>query len=449
MNFNGDNKKIFRKLKIKGKKETKNSCKNIKKDQSQESLTRNSKMIISSRSSFFDVENYKTYFKKDATSQKKNNMKDSETNTEPINQIINYSNQNTNTDFIDSRINLRKSFSLLNNENNFRKVDYNKNDKITPLMIINKQIGKQFNIVNNINIKKIISTNNRFNQQRQKNRYTDLCDLFSSPSDNTKNYYKNYLYKDKKDISRDFNEKFLVDSYKNNTLSRKKLKSNSKYNRFSRNPSPVIIMDNITNYHYKRELSCMLNNNNNNLNYKKNINSKSHKRDQLKNEYNKIFDLDSSGNSNKTNKNKEKHPLKTHSLSKTNIYFNPANLQNSNEFTIVENNSSLKKVLKLQTVSNFNNKYNLKYKTKNPKIKERIEELFDFMKMHKSVENSKNTDFLHLKRKQIQKNNKKFVIENYSSKCNIINTINELNNIYQKENYFGIDKKSNKKTNQY
>ena len=70
MNFNGNSIKIYKKLKIKNKDEIKNSYKSIiTTDQSQdkESLVKNLKMVISSRSSFFDEENNKAYFKKDNT----------------------------------------------------------------------------------------------------------------------------------------------------------------------------------------------------------------------------------------------------------------------------------------------------------------------------------------------------------------------------------------------
>lgn len=437
MNFNGNSIKIYKKLKIKNKDEIKNSYKSIiTTDQSQdkESLVKNLKMVISSRSSFFDEENNKAYFKKDNTpTQRKKNMKDSETNTEPIDQLMENTNQNTDTNIIHNRINLRKSYNSLSYKNYFKDVDYNKDDEIIKLMISDQKTDKHFNI----NSMRVISTPNKINQQTQKNKYTDLLSFFSPFNDKTRNY-KNNFYMNKIDFSKDFNEKFLVESYNNNRVSKKKAKNINKNNKLNSNPFPILITNSINKFNNKKELTYKLHTNHI---FDKNFISKSTKKEKIKNEYNKIFDLKFLGCDNKENKNKDKRPLKLRSLNKTNIEFNPGFMKNANKLTIVENNNSLKQILKLQTVSNFNNKYNLKYKTNNPKVKEKIEELFDFMKLHKNEENSKNSDFLCSKKKRIQNNNNKFVEDNYSDQFNAIIKTNEINNIYQKEKIYKKQKK--------
>ena len=59
---------------------------------------------------------------------------------------------------------------------------------------------------------------------------------------------------------------------------------------------------------------------------------------------------------------------------------------------VLENNNSIEETIKQQTVSNFNNKYNLKYKTKNPKEKEKIKTLFNMIKKHKNYEFQRKRD---------------------------------------------------------
>ena len=44
----------------------------------------------------------------------------------------------------------------------------------------------------------------------------------------------------------------------------------------------------------------------------------------------------------------------------------------------------MEETIKQQTVSNFNNKYNFKFKTKNPIEKEKIKILFNLLKKHKN-----------------------------------------------------------------
>lgn len=75
---------------------------------------------------------------------------------------------------------------------------------------------------------------------------------------------------------------------------------------------------------------------------------------------------------------------------------------------INENNEHLlKKIYKNQTVSNFNNKYELKYKTNDISKKENIEHLFSLLKMYKNSEKDKNDIFNYYSR---IKKKKKYII---------------------------------------
>ena len=82
-------------------------------------------------------------------------------------------------------------------------------------------------------------------------------------------------------------------------------------------------------------------------------------------------------------KNKKKLILSNnlHNLKQKNINFNPCGYNLLN-VPVIENNNSLEETIKQQTVSNFNNKYNFKFKTKNPKEKEKIKTLFNLLKKH-------------------------------------------------------------------
>jgi hypothetical protein len=63
---------------------------------------------------------------------------------------------------------------------------------------------------------------------------------------------------------------------------------------------------------------------------------------------------------------------------------------------IDENNEHLlEKIYKIQTVSNFNNKYNLKFKSNDSVKKERVKILFSLLKKYKNSEKEKNKLFLY------------------------------------------------------
>ena len=90
----------------------------------------------------------------------------------------------------------------------------------------------------------------------------------------------------------------------------------------------------------------------------------------------------------KTMKEKEN---KKYNLRHKNIKFTPC-IYNLFNVPVIENNNSLEETIKQQTVSNFNNKYNIKFKTKNTKEKEKIKNLFYFMKKNINIIGEKNNE---------------------------------------------------------
>ena len=119
-----------------------------------------------------------------------------------------------------------------------------------------------------------------------------------------------------------------------------------------------------------------------------------------------------------------------------NIKFSAPKNSNSKNI-IVDNNISLENTFKEQTLSNFNNKYFLKFKTNNLKEKEKIKKLFFLLKKHKDSETDKNSDFLafHLyKQKKLRKKEiNKAILDEFSSPCVYIGRNNDttfINNEY-------------------
>ena len=95
-----------------------------------------------------------------------------------------------------------------------------------------------------------------------------------------------------------------------------------------------------------------------------------------------------------------------YSVRTKNIKFSPyrENLFNT---PVIENNNSLEETIKQQTVSNFNNKYNFKFKTKNPREKEKIKNLVDLLKSSKASNLKKISDL----KNNYSKNKYKFFFE--------------------------------------
>ena len=72
-----------------------------------------------------------------------------------------------------------------------------------------------------------------------------------------------------------------------------------------------------------------------------------------------------------------------------NICINSNINKSLNHNVIVDNNIDLLREIQFQTVNNFNNKYKLKFKTKIPKIHNKINDIFSKMKLYKYEEEKK------------------------------------------------------------
>ena len=91
-----------------------------------------------------------------------------------------------------------------------------------------------------------------------------------------------------------------------------------------------------------------------------------------------------------------------------------SNVNKNNKNIIVDNNADLLKAFQRQTINNFNNKYRLKYKTKTPKIHNKISNIFSLLKKYKYEEEKKiNTikTLVNEKPKKIIKNRKRLIEE--------------------------------------
>ena len=115
--------------------------------------------------------------------------------------------------------------------------------------------------------------------------------------------------------------------------------------------------------------------------------------------------------------------LFTFNLNKNNLNIKFSTPKNENTYNIVDNNVSLEKTFKRQTLSNFNNKY--------LKEKEKIKELFYLLKKHKDSEKAKNSDFLsfhlYIQKKMKEKEIYKELFEEYlNPDANIRHRIDDL-----------------------
>lgn len=118
-------------------------------------------------------------------------------------------------------------------------------------------------------------------------------------------------------------------------------------------------------------------------------------------------------------------------LNKNNLNIKFSTPKSENTYKIVDNNISLENTFKKQTLSNFNNKYNFKFRTTNLKEKEKIKELFHLLKKHKDSEKAKNSDFLsfhlYIQKKLKEKEIYKELFEEYlNPDANVREKIDEL-----------------------
>ena len=105
-----------------------------------------------------------------------------------------------------------------------------------------------------------------------------------------------------------------------------------------------------------------------------------------------------------------------------NIKFTKNEILDSQNIIISENDDkALEQTYKKQTVSNFNNKYNFKYKTSDPKQKEKISKLFHLLKKKNYSEKEKYDIFMAFNLLNYQNNKEqeiyKALLEEYTNPC--------------------------------
>ena len=304
-------------------------------------------------------------------------MKDIETNTEDMKLGTNFSNINTSKNNIqcksqdkikvlkNTNINFDSTLLFRNKINFFNKTSINKAKKL--LIKSSRKNEKIENNKSNKNIKILVNQKAIFN-----------------------NNYKNIIYtlKNKSNFASSITNK-------SDYAPKKSIKEKFKINNFHYKP-------NFNNH----EIKCIYNNySSSNKNIIKYINIKP-KEKELKEEEEDyepkiisqkfIFDKKLITNkfikdglaelNNNNNSLSSKRKLKIYKLKKKNIKFNPC-IYNLFNVAVIDNNSSLEETFKKQTVSNFNNKYNFKFKTKSLKEKEKVQNLFNLIKKHISLYN--------------------------------------------------------------
>jgi len=376
-------------------------------------------------------------------------MKDSETNTEPITEIVdnNHSNSNKNNVF-------RQNYKLIKSEESPNSIT----DKIISLQ---KKLEQHSNhsityrntfYINNNNLK-IPEINTKFKPKNKRN--------LSSSMKNTK--IKNNL--NKKAINLGIMLKELKEAKNENRENKEKRKDiffrhyNIKNNYTINN---IFNYTNNLNYNNRNIISAisLCKNKDVEKTYSHNENAYTPLYNKLSyekkctkkyNEYNNIHEIINRNslikvrerNSNiKTMKEKEN---KKYNLRHKNIKFTPC-IYNLFNVPVIENNNSLEETIKQQTVSNFNNKYNFKFKTKDPKEKEKIKNLFYFLKKNINLIGEKNNElqnyfFINNKNKLIIDDNK---INNGNKSIRIkgVKIKDNINYIHKDINRLAYEKKS-------
>jgi hypothetical protein len=326
-------------------------------------------------------------------------MKDSETNTEPITEIVennsnsknnNIKRQNNNlikseessNSISDKIVSLQKKLEQNSNYSiTYRNTFYNNNNNLKIPEINNTKFKsknkrnlsssmKNTNIKNNLNkksvnigtiLKELKEAKNENRENKEKGK-----DIFFKYYNIRNNYTINNIFNYTKHLN--YNNRNIISAI---SLSKKKdvektytLKENTYfplYNKLS----------------YEKK-NIKKNNEYNNINEIINRNSLIKVRER----YTNI----------KTMKEKEKEKEnKKYNLRHKNIKFTPC-IYNLFNVPVIENNNSLEETIKQQTVSNFNNKYNFKFKTKDPKEKEKIKNLFYFLKKNINLIGEKNNE---------------------------------------------------------
>lgn len=371
-------------------------------------------------------------------------MKDNETNTDPIIEEINLSPSDENKNNPDKNLKENKHEEQIKIKNN-KIISLKKNIKISSINKVESsdkinEKSKTNNLENNslINDKKIIISS--LLKERNKNVKNEKNKIIANPiihkeiiqfkkenkeSENSKNENNNsinYSLKNKKQNTIN-NKNYIYYSNKVEKYNKNKMNIKEYYDVSFNNKKNFIKKNRIKN----RNIITAIN-----FSKSKDIENKnfSHKfcNSLLNNKYisNDII-INSNSNSQekinidfKTNispliksqeidKNKANKYLsnRIYNLRTKNIRFSPCRYNIFN-IAVIENNNSLEETIKQQTVSNFNNKYNFKFKTKNPKEKEKIKNLLDLLKKnHKNLNFQKINDF----KKYYSKGRYKFFFE--------------------------------------
>ena len=269
-------------------------------------------------------------------------LKDNETSTDTILEVINISDTNdTNDNKNNNNIDIKKYEISKTITNKIMKLK--KNVKSNNNIEIQKHLDNTNSIINN----------KRFFESSSKNKKIKNANvnLFIEKK-KFKSYNKDIIYKNSKNI-------LIKENRKNN------------FTKLTRNNNNINILSEI---HLSKDKNIE-----NNYTFESNFNN------------NKL-------NGKIINKNllteKKKNKKKLNISNKINnkiIKFSPC-LYNLFNVPIIDNNNSLEETIKQQTVSNFNNKYNIKFKTKNPIEKEKITTLFNLLKKHKNLDFQKNKD---------------------------------------------------------
>jgi len=377
-------------------------------------------------------------------------MKDSETNTDPITEIADNCHSNSNQNNV-----YRQNYKLIKSEESPNSVT----DKIVSLQKRMEQHSSHsityrntfYNNNNNLKIPEI--TNTKLKAKNKRN--------LSSSMKSTK--IKNNL--DKKAINLGIILKELKEDKNENRKSKENRKNIFfKYYNIKNNYTINNIFNytNHLNYNNRNIISAISLSKNkdvektythNEIAYNSLYNKLSYERKNIKknHEYKNIHEIINKNslikvrerNTNiKTMKEKEN---KKYNLRHKNIKFTPC-IYNLFNVPVIENNNSLEETIKQQTVSNFNNKYNFKFKTKDPKEKEKIKNLFYFLKKNINLIGDKNNDLQNYF--FINNKNKLFFDENKMNNTNKSIGIKDMK-INNNSNYIhrNINKLLNEKRN--
>lgn len=323
-------------------------------------------------------------------------MKDSETNTEPITEIVennsnsknnNIKRQNNNlikseessNSISDKIVSLQKKLEQNSNYSiTYRNTFYNNNNNLKIPEINNTK----FKSKNKRNLSSSMKNTNIKNNLNKKsvNIGTILKELKEAKNENRENkekgkdiFFKYYNIRNNYTINNIFNYTNHLNYKNRNIISAISLSKNKDVEKtYSHNENEYIPLYNKLSYEKKSTKKINEYNNNNNIHEIINRNSLIKVRER----------------NIKTMKEKEN---KKYNLRHKNIKFTPC-IYNLFNVPVIENNNSLEETIKQQTVSNFNNKYNFKFKTKDPKEKEKIKNLFYFLKKNINLIGEKNNE---------------------------------------------------------